>query len=120
MDLPFELRREILMHVLRWLKPVCQSRSDGSADTRGGPIDVEVFAVSRVVFAEVVRVFYKENTDTLKPRDRRYHDYLPLSVSQSVGDQAPRPKDSIKRTHINVEAGLAGPTLSPHMDGNHE
>lgn len=113
-ETPFRIMdREILVHVLRWVKPVCQFRSDGSADTRGGPIDVRVFAVSRAVFAEAVRAFYEEKTITLKPRDRRYRDHLPLFVSQSARDQAPRPKDSIKRMHINVEVGLAGHTLLP-------
>ncbi len=118
MDLPCELKREILVHVLRRRQPVCRFRSDGSADTRERPIDVKVFAVSRVLFADAVRIFYEENMFALKSRDRRYRDHLSLFVSQSMRDQLPRPTYSITRMYINVEVELAGPTLSPYMDGN--
>lgn len=112
MDLPFELRREIFLHILLWPNPVCQLRPDGSADSRGGPIDVRVFAVSRAVFAEAGRVFYEENTFALNPTDPRYRKYLPLFVSHSRRYQAPRPTDSIKRMQVDIEVRQAGPILS--------
>lgn len=122
MDLPLELQREIFVYVLRRPNPVCQLRPDGSADLRGGPIDVRVFAVSRAVFAEAVRVFYEENTFALHPTDRRYRTYLPLFVSQSTRDQAPRPTDSIKRMQVDLEVKVrqVGSTNSVQIDGNQE
>ena len=120
MDLPFEVRREIFVYVLYRPKPVCQLRPDGSADLQGGPIDVRVFAVSRMVFAEAVKVFYEENTFTLKPNDRRYGDHTPLFVSHSTGDQAPRPTNSIKRMHVDLEVEVERPPFLAQIDGNQE
>ena len=119
-DLPFELRREIFVYVLRRPNPVRQLRPDGSADLRGGPIDVRIFAVSRAVFADAVRVFYEENTFALNPADRRYRTHLPLFVSQSTRDQAPRPTDSIKRMQVDLEVRPAGSTFSLQIDGKPE
>lgn len=58
MDLPFELRRGIFSLVLSQSYPVLQFPSDGSADTLTGPVDVRLFAASRQVFAEAVRISF--------------------------------------------------------------
>lgn len=100
MDLPFELRREIFSLVLTRSYPVLQFPSDGSADARPGPIDVRLFAVSRQVFAEAVKVFYGVNTFGITPDSSRYFQELPLFVQQSTGNEAPRPTDLIKRVHV--------------------
>lgn len=121
MRLPVELRREVFVHVLhRRLRKVCQLRPDGSADVLGGPIDVRVFAVSRAVFAEAVRVFYETNTFALTPRDRRYRTHIPLFVSQSTRHQLPRPTESIKR--MQVDLGMAQAPSPPYVqvDGGQE
>lgn len=121
MKLPVELRREIFVHVLHQrLGTVCQLRPDGSADVLGGPIDVRVFAVSRAVFAEAVRVFYETNTFALTPRDRRYWTHIPLFVSQSTRDQAPRPTDSIKRMQVDLGMGQAESPPFVQVDGGQE
>ena len=121
MKLPVELRREIYVHVLhRRLRAVCQLRPDGSADVVGGPIDVRIFAVSRTVFAEAVRVFYETNTFALTPRDRRYRTHIPLFVSQSTRDQVPRPTDSIKSMQVDLGMEYAESPPYVQVDGGQE
>ncbi|KAL9133968.1 MAG: hypothetical protein Q9175_004849 [Cornicularia normoerica] len=102
MDLPFELRMEIFSLVLSRSYPVLQFPSDGSADAFGGPVDVRLFAVSRQVFAEAVKIFYEVNTFGIKTNPSRYYKDIPLFIRQSTGDGAPRPTDSIKKVHVNI------------------
>ena len=100
MDLPFELRREGFSLVLRQSYPVLHFPSDGSADALPGPVDVRLFAVSRQVFAEAVKVFYEENTFSISTAPSSYFKAMPLFMRQSTGSEAPRPTNSIKRVHI--------------------
>ena len=100
MDLPFELRREIFSLVLRQLYPVLHFPSDGSADALHGPVDVRLFAVSRQVFAEAVKVFYEENAFSISFAPSSYLNAMPLFMRQSTGSEAPRPTNSIRRVHI--------------------
>ena len=100
MDLPFELRREIFSLVLRQFYPVLHFPSDGSADALHGPVDVRLFAVSRQVFAEAVKVFYEENTFSINTAPSSYLKAMPLYMRQSTGSEAPRPTNSIRRVHI--------------------
>ena len=100
MDLPFELRREVFSLVLRQSYPVLHFPSDGSADALPGPVDVRLFAVSRQVFAEAVKVFYEENTFSISTAPSSYLKAMPLFMRQRTGSEAPRPTDSIRRVHI--------------------
>lgn len=100
MDLPFELRREIFSLVLRQSYPVLHFPSDGSADVLQGPVDVRLFAVSRQVYVEAVKVFYEENAFSISTDPSIYLKAMPLFMRQSTGSEAPRPTDSIRRVHI--------------------
>ena len=100
MHLPFELRREIFSLVLRQLYPVLHFPPDGSADALHGPVDVRLFAVSRQVFAEAVKVFYEENAFSISTAPSSYLKAMPLFMRQSTGSEAPRPTNSIRRVHI--------------------
>ena len=100
MHLPFELRREIFSLVLRQSYPVLQFPSDGSADAFHGPVDVRLFAVSRQVFAEAVKVFYEENTFGISTAPSSYLKAMPLFIRQSTGNEAPRPTNSMRSVHI--------------------
>ncbi|CAD6567365.1 MAG: hypothetical protein ASARMPREDX12_000227 [Alectoria sarmentosa] len=101
MDLPFELRREIFSCVLTRSYPVLQSPPDWSADGLPGPVDVRIFAVSRQVFLEAVKVLYEVNTFSINTGTRRYYKEIPLFIRQSTGNEGPRPSDSIKRVHVS-------------------
>ena len=100
MGLPFELRREIFSLVLRQSYPVLQFPSDESADAFHGPVDVRLFAVSRQVFAEAVKVFYEENTFSMSTAPSSYFKAMPLFMRQSAGSEEPRPTNSIRRVHV--------------------
>ncbi|KAF6238053.1 hypothetical protein HO173_003687 [Letharia columbiana] len=110
MDLPFELRRGIFSLVLSQSYPVLQFPSDGSADTLTGPVDVRLFAASRQVFAEAVRIFYEENTFSIDTKPSRYYKDIPLFVRQSTGNEVPRPTDLMKRVNVNVTLTLTDRT----------
>lgn len=111
MDLPFELRREIFSLVLSRSYPVRQFPPDRSADAVQGPVDVRIFAVSRLVFAEAVKVFYEVNTFTINTTLGRYYREVPLFIRQSTGSQAPRASDLIKRVYVSFSMGHF-----PHME----
>ena len=101
MDLPFELRREIFSLVLSRPYPIHQFPSDGSADALYGPVDVRLFAVSRQVFAEAVKIFYEVNTLSISTHPSSYLKAMPLFMRQSTGSEAPRPTNSIRRVHVS-------------------
>ena len=103
MDLPFECRREIFLLVLGHSCPILQFPSDGSADEPQGPVDVRLFAVSKQVFAEAVKIFYEVNTFSISTSPCWYYKAIPLFVRQSTGTEAPRPTDSIKRVHVEFD-----------------
>ena len=107
MDLPFECRREIFLLVLGQSCPIHQYPSDGSADEPQGPVDVRLFAVSKQVFAEAVKIFYEVNTFSINTSPRWYYKAIPLFVRQSTGTEAPRPTDSIKTVHVQFDFGGA-------------
>lgn len=101
MDLPFELRREVFSLVLSQSFPVLQLPSDGSADV-ARLVDVRLFAVSRQVFAEAVKVFYEMNTFGITTLPSSYYKDIPLFIRQSTGNEPPRPTNSIKRVYVHA------------------
>lgn len=112
MDLPFELRREIFSLVLSCTYPVLQFQSDGSAAAPHGPVDVRLFAVSRQVFAEAVKIFYEVNTFSICTVPSSYRKAMPLFVRQGTESEAPRPIHSIKKIHVSFRlvTGVAADT----------
>jgi hypothetical protein len=103
LDLPMELREKIYAMVVGREKELYQMNADGSAKEEGGPIDVRIFAVSKKVFAEAVRVFYRINILRVVIN----HDHnLPLFMSASTGREAPRPSIHLKRVNLWVYFNL--------------
>ncbi len=110
MYLPFELRRDILTLVLRFSYPVLQFPSDGSADVVQGPVDVRIFAVSRQMFAEAVKIFYEVNTFGIHTKRSSFLKALPLFIRQSTGNEAPRPTNLIRSVQVNFHLATGAPT----------
>ena len=111
MNLTFELRREAFLLVLSQSRPVLQFPSDGSANVPQGPIDVRLFAVSKQVFAEAVKVFYEMNAFSMSTDGYWYFKGPPLFVRQSSGIEAPRPTDLIKRVRVRLDFGSSPTSL---------
>ncbi len=84
-------------------KELYQMNADDSTTEKGGPIDVRIFAVSKKVFAEAVKVFYKINI----LRVVISHDHnLALFMSACTGRESPRPSIHLKRINLWVYFNL--------------
>jgi hypothetical protein len=96
LDLPLELREKVYAMVVGREKELYQMPSDGSAAEKEGPVDVRIFAVSRQVFAESVRVFFNINI----LRVTISHDVdLPIFMSGSTSVH-------LKRVHLWISFDL--------------
>ena len=96
LELPLELRQEVYRLVLSRNRQVFQFPPDGSAATTNGPVDVRIFAVSRVVYEESIPIFYQSNTFAINV------DNLPLFVQESTGNISPRPTALLRTVHIGL------------------
>ena len=62
---------------------------------------MRLFAVSRQVFAEAVKVFYEVNVFSIDTNPGRIYKDIPLFIRQSTESKAPRPMNSIKKVSFN-------------------
>jgi 5-methylcytosine-specific restriction endonuclease McrA len=96
LELPLELRQEVYRLVLSRKRQVFQFPPDGSAATTNGPVDVRIFAVSRVVYEESIPIFYQSNTFAIDV------DSLPLFLQESTGNISPRPTALLRKVHVGL------------------
>lgn len=61
---------------------------------------MRLFAVSRQVFAEAVKIFNEANFFSISTKSSLYLKAMPLFVGKSTGKEAPRPTNLTKKVHV--------------------
>lgn len=94
MNLPYELRQKVYESLLTQEGQLLQQPANCSTTCEGFIADVRIFTVSRFVYEEALRVFYRVNRFIINVGEQ------PLMVEQNTGNEAPRPTNLIERVHL--------------------
>ncbi|KAL9626302.1 MAG: hypothetical protein Q9204_007414, partial [Flavoplaca sp. TL-2023a] len=86
LDLPFKLRTIIYGMLLRSLMTLSQMELDGSAESKDGPIDTRIFAVSKQIHEEASDVFFRENVVMVSLGDDAFLGLPPLIFRDDASD----------------------------------
>ncbi|MCJ1451569.1 hypothetical protein MMC28_001909 [Mycoblastus sanguinarius] len=104
MDLPPEIRIMILRLLLRWEQELTAMDADQEHYCDYLPLDVRIFAVSRIMQAEAEQVFYQGNTLRIY-----LDDHLPMSIRRASKSKTPTSLQWLKRIRIVI---LRSPKLT--------
>lgn len=114
-SLPLKLRKKVYELVLDKSLLLRHEEADQSADGVKGPIDVRIFAVSRIMREETMSYFFENNVFAIAVGDDNIAGALPLFVRKYTPRPISWPVEKIKRVEISVtiQKSLQVPFLRP-------
>lgn len=116
--LPLELRRRIYGLVLGKRLLLRHEEADESADGVEGPIDVRLFAVSKMMQEEAMSFFFENHVFAIDVGDDGILGELPLFARKDTQRRKAWPVEKIKRVEISVTIlkSLQVPFLEPLLE----
>ena len=102
-DVPIELRRRVYGLVLGKGLLLRHEEADGSADGVEGPIDVRLFAVSKIMREEAMGWFFENHIFAVEVGDNGLVGALPLFMRKYADGREPWPVEKLKRVHVTIK-----------------